>query len=156
MFCDVMGHFADKGVAKQRHCRNAGVLAMFGVLAGCAGMGGLSADSSADAKRDVVSTRAKARWDALIKEDVAQAYTYLSPASRATLPLEAYRAKQRVGLYKAAKVDDVKCEADVCTVSLSITYDYKQFKGVTTPLVEKWVIAQGQAWFVDPVSARPL
>jgi hypothetical protein len=56
---------------------------------------------------------------------------------------------------KAVKVDDVNCEADTCTVKLSLTYDYKGAKGVkqpltiTTPLTEQWIISQGQAWFVD-------
>ena len=34
-------------------------------------------------------------------------------------------------------------------VNLSVTYDYKSFKGITTPLTEKWIITQGQAWFVE-------
>ncbi|HEX6137168.1 MAG TPA: hypothetical protein VF059_05890 [Casimicrobiaceae bacterium] len=122
---------------------------MTALLAGCASVGGLSAESSAEAKRDAVAARAQGRWNALIKGDLAAAYDYLSPASRATMPLDLYKAKHKVGLYRAAKVDGVECEADTCSVKLTITYDYKRFKGVATPLVEKWVIAQGQAWFVD-------
>jgi len=119
------------------------------LLAGCAGLGGLSADTPAQAKRDAVAARAQERWNALIKGDLAAAYAYLSPASRATMPLDVYKAKHKVGLYRAAKVDNVDCDADTCTVRLLVTYDYKKFKGVGTPLVEKWVITQGQAWFVD-------
>ena len=65
------------------------------------------------------------------------------------MPLDLYKAKHKIGMYRAVKVDDVNCEADRCTVNLSLTYDYKRFKGVTTPLVEKWIITEGQAWFVD-------
>ncbi len=53
------------------------------------------------------------------------------------------------GLYRAAQVDSVDCEAEVCTVTLSLTFDYKRTKGITMPLVEKWLISGGKAWFVD-------
>jgi hypothetical protein len=48
----------------------------------------------------------------------------------------------------------VNCEADTCTVKLSVTYDHKvrgasKPLNITTPLTEKWIISQGQAWFVD-------
>jgi hypothetical protein len=154
MFCDVFGHFDRTGVAKRRHSVTGPIVVVFGLLAGCAGVGGLSGDASPEVKRDVVAQRAKARWDRLIASDLAGAYEYMSPASRATTPLDLYKAKHKVGLYRSVKVDDVHCEADTCTVDLSLTYDYKG-KGmkepmeITTPLTEKWIISQGQAWFVD-------
>ena len=149
MFCDVFGHFRLLSVAKRRHSPGAYVAVVAALLAGCASVAPLTAESPAAAKQDAVAARAKARWDALIKLDVAGAYEYLSPASRATMPLDVYKAKHKVGMYRQAKVDDVKCDGDSCTVQLSITYEYKQFKPVTTPLTEKWIISQGQAWIVD-------
>ena len=154
MFCDVFGHFDRGGVVKRRHSVAGAIVVAIGFLAGCAGIGGLSADAPADMKRDVVAQRAQARWDRLIARDLAGAYEYLSPASRAATPLDVYKAKHKVGLYRSVKVDDVHCEADTCTVGLSLTYDYKG-KGmkepmeISTPLTEKWIISQGQAWFVD-------
>jgi hypothetical protein len=65
------------------------------------------------------------------------------------MPLDLYKAKHKVGLYRAVKVDSVTCEGETCTVVLHLTYDYKRVKGMTTPLTEKWIIDQGQAWFVD-------
>jgi hypothetical protein len=65
------------------------------------------------------------------------------------MPLDLYKAKHKLGLYRAIKVDSVECQADACTVRLNLTYDYRRFKNVVTPVVEKWVISQGQAWFVD-------
>ncbi len=93
--------------------------------------------------------RALERWDALIKGDLDAAYNYLSPASRETMPLDVYKAKHKTGMYRAVKVDAVDCEAEVCTVTLSLTFDYKRTKGIQMPLVEKWLIADGKAWFVD-------
>ena len=119
------------------------------VVAGCASMGGLSADTPAEVKQNAVGARAKARWDALIKADIASAYGYLSPATRATVPLDVYKAKHKLGLYRSAKVDKVECQGEACTVHLTVVYDYKQFKGVTTPLSERWIITQGQAWLAE-------
>jgi hypothetical protein len=152
LFCDVLRHFHLGTVAKRRHSSAGAAVVLVALLGGCAGgiaVGGLSAEAPADVKRDAVAARAKARWDALIKLDVAGAYDFLSPASRATMPLDLYKAKHKVGMYRAVKVDGVNCEADTCTVNLSLTYDYKRFKGMTTPLVERWIITQGQAWFVE-------
>jgi hypothetical protein len=153
-FCDVFRHFHRGGVAKRRHSVAGPLLVTIGILAGCAGVGGLSDDAAPEVKRDVVAQRAKARWERLIERDLAGAYEYMSPASRATTPLDLYKARHKVGLYRSVKVDGVHCEADTCTVDLSLTYDYKG-KGmkepmeITTPLTEKWIISQGQAWFVD-------
>jgi outer membrane murein-binding lipoprotein Lpp len=145
-------HFSNGTVAKRRHSLVGAVVLAAVLVGGCAsttGGAGLGPDTPADVKKDAVTTRAKARWDALINRDVAGAYAFMSPASRATMPLDLYKAKHKVGLYRSVKVDGVNCETDKCTVNLSVTYDYKRFKGMTTPLVEKWIIAEGQAWFVE-------
>jgi hypothetical protein len=152
LFCDVLRHFSYGTVAKRRHSIVGALVLAAGLVGGCAsttGGAGLGPDTPADVKRDAVTARAKARWDALIKPDLASAYAFLSPASRATLSLDQYKAKHRVGMYRAVTIDSVECEADRCTVSLKLTYDFQRIKGVTTPLVERWIITQGQAWFVE-------
>lgn len=129
----------------------AAVVAM-ALLGGCAGMGGLSTDTPANVKQEAVSARAKARWDKLIAGDLAGAYTYLSPASRATMSLDVYKAKHKVGMYRSVKIDNVECKADTCTVTLHLTYDYRRNRrtnSITTPLTESWIISEGQAWIVD-------
>jgi hypothetical protein len=149
MFWDVFGHFRDNSVAKRRQSTALPVVLALALLAGCAGVGGLSADAPPEVKREAVAARAKARWERLINSDIAGAYEYLSPASRATMPLDVYKTRHKLGLYKAVKVNDVRCETDTCMVDLSVTYDYKRVKGITTPIKEKWIITQGQAWFVE-------
>ena len=148
-FCDVLRQFTPINVAKRRQSLSAAASVCVLTVAGCAGMGGLSADTPAEAKQDAVAARAKARWDALIKADITSAYGYLSPATRATVPLDVYKAKHKLGLYRSAKVEKVECQGEACTVHLTVVYDYKQFKGVTTPLSERWIITQGQAWFAE-------
>ena len=60
------------------------------------------------------------------------------------------RRRSRPIQYRAVKIDKVECAAEVCTVKLTLTYDYPpaKTKGVVTPLDENWIIDQGQAWFV--------
>jgi len=99
--------------------------------------------------KEEVEARAAARWQALLKGDLETAYQYLSPASKEVIPLDVYKGKHKIGMYRAAKVDAVACEADVCTVTMSVTYDYKRKKGIVTPLTEKWVISGGRAWYVE-------
>jgi putative sterol carrier protein len=147
-FCDVSRQYRATVVAKRRQSCTALLMLTLG-LAGCAGTGALSDASSAEARRDAVAERAKARWERLIAGDLDGAYAFLSPASQKTMPLDLYKAKHKVGMYRGVKVDDVKCDGDTCTVKLLVTYDYKRFRNVTTPLTETWIITQGQAWFVD-------
>jgi hypothetical protein len=33
-------------------------------------------------------------------------------------------------------------------VRLLVTYDHPRMKGITTPVVESWIIDGGQAWYV--------
>jgi hypothetical protein len=119
-------------------------------LGGCAGIAGfgISKDSDPAAKQKVVAQRAEARWQSLIKGDLDAAYAYMSEGSKATTPLDVYKAKMRPGLWRQAKVEKVECEAEVCKVEMQITFDHKLMKGIQTPLNESWIIEKGSAWYV--------
>ncbi len=139
-------------VAVSRHgCR---VLATVGfsvglaVLAGCATTSQTGARATPQAVEAKVSERAKARWDAVIKDDMAAAYGYLSPASREAVSLEKYKSTPRRTGFREAKVEEVRCEAEVCYVKLLVTYDHARMKGITTPIVESWIVDGGQVWYV--------
>jgi hypothetical protein len=134
----------------RRGCAKAVTVAVAAVLAGCASLGGLSKDSPAAEKESAVAERAKARWQALIKRNYQEAYGFFSPASRDTTSLAVYQAKIAPIDYRSVSIDKVECVAEVCTVKLTLTYDYPQAKatGVVTPLDENWIIDKGQAWFV--------
>jgi hypothetical protein len=106
------------------------------------------AGAAPEARAEVVTTRALARWDALLKGDVKTAYTYLSPASRAVISLERYLAKTNPASFRGIKLDRVACEAESCQVKLWLTFDHRLMQGVTTPIEETWVFDGGQAWFV--------
>jgi hypothetical protein len=135
-----------------RAVRYVSLLAVASCIAGCAG---LTKDSAPDVKAAAVKERAQARWQALIKGDLDAAYAFLSPASKAVTPIEAYRRQVRPGLWRTANVDSVECNSELCVVKLQITYDVprgkmspKPLHGVETPISESWIIENGSAWFV--------
>jgi hypothetical protein len=112
----------------------------------------LNADSSAERKAKVVAERADARWKAIIEKDFDAAYAYLSPASRATITRLGFRAAASRLQYRNAKVEGVTCDKTVCSARVELTYDTKMMQGVRTPIRESWIIDQGQAWYVWPMT----
>lgn len=121
------------------------------LCAGCGTTGGgLTQDSPAALKEKVVAERVNGRWQALIKRDYGAAYEYMSPASREATSLPRFRARIEAIEYRAATIDRIECAAEVCKVTLKVTYDFPPAKarGVVTPVDESWIIDQGRAWFV--------
>jgi hypothetical protein len=119
-----------------------------GLAAGLNGCASLSVDSAPEQKRQVVAEKAQARWDELLKGNVDAAYQFLSAGSKAATPLSAYKAKIKPGMWRAAKVDKIDCEREVCKVIMLITYDAKLMKGIQTPFDENWIIENGSAWYI--------
>jgi len=134
--------------ASKRWTRQAAMALLVTVAAGCASMGSLTADSPAQVKQDAVKARVLARWDLMIKHDLNAAYEYLSPASRDTMSLQVWKSRIRPLGWRKVEVDSIACEGEVCEVALRLTYDTRQIRGIVTPVREKWVIQDGQAWYV--------
>ncbi len=116
-------------------------------LVGCAGLGG--------SPKDVVASRAQARWDALIRGDLKTAYTYLSPGYRKAKSFERYkRTIFGVGKWKSAQVGKVEClQPDVCRVwvnvgvRLQVPRRGEPIESVN-PVLERWILRDGQWWYV--------
>lgn len=123
-------------------------VAATGFLASCAGVGMIDASTPAEKKAAEVRRLAQDRWQALIGKDMERAYGFLSPASRRVTTLEQYKARVNPGMYRSVRVDEVQCEAELCKVRLSLTYDHRLMKGITTPLDESWILDQGRFWYV--------
>lgn len=124
-------------------------------LAGCAGTGAgsQSVDSaksveSAVSDREIVASRASARWEALLKGELAKAYEYLSPGTRAVMPLNVYTAKIRPGLWKKAKVESVTCELEQCAVTMMVEYSYRSIESIEARMNEVWLLEDGKWWYV--------
>ena len=121
-------------------------------LAGCAALGGnplRMAPTTPEARQTLVTERANARWNALIRDDLDTAYGFMSPASRELLSLDKYKTTMRRGAFRAAKVESTACDGDSCKVRLLLTYDHRLMKAITSPIVESWIIDGSQAWLVN-------
>jgi hypothetical protein len=127
-------------------------LAAYVMVGGCAslGWGGLNKETPAPEKQAAVGKRVEGRWQALIRGDFEAAYAYFTPASREVVRAADFAARMSKFPYRSVKVEKVECEAEVCTASLTITYDHPAMNmtNVPTSLEEKWVIEHGQAWLV--------
>jgi hypothetical protein len=134
--------------SSKRWARQAAMLLLVTLAAGCATTGSLTTDSPAQVKQDAVKARVLARWDLLIKHDLDAAYQFLSPASRDTMSLQSWKGRTRPLGWRKVEVDSIACEGEVCEVALRLTYDTRQIPGIVTPVREKWVIQDGQAWYV--------
>jgi hypothetical protein len=146
-----LNRFCPESVAIWRQCGGWICSAIVGLAAcGCATapFGGFSAASSNEQKSVAVRERAEARWQALIKDDIATAYSYLSPTTRDVVSLDQYKGKIARGTFRGIKIDSVDCEAELCKVNVHLTYDRPRLKGMVTPIQETWIIERGQFWYV--------
>jgi hypothetical protein len=120
------------------------------LLAACATAPGehSAAGYAGKSLEEQVKERAAKRWEALIRGDLETAYGYFSKATRETYPIELYRAKMRLGMWREAKVDTVKCADGLCEVTVTVTLDHSRLKGIVTPVAERWIVQDGTAWYV--------
>src|SRR5882757_7680346 len=146
-----VNRFCPKSVAIWRQWRNwipSAIVVLVAWGCGTLPFGGFSVDSPKGQKSAAVRERAEARWQALIRDDIPAAYGYLSPATRAVVSLDQYRARTARRSFGDAKMDAVECEAELCKVKIKLTFDRVRMKGIVTPLEETWIIERGQFWFV--------
>ena len=97
---------------------------------------------------DQVKERATKRWEALIRGDLDNAYSFFSRATRDTYPMELYRVKMKPGMWREVKVDSVKCADSVCEVTVMVNLEHNRLKGIITPVTERWIVQDGVAWYV--------
>ena len=131
------------GETALKACRLAGVFLGGAVL--------VSACAVLDSRpaAEIVKERAQARWDGLVKGEIAKTYEFLSPTARKTLKLEDYAANVRRGFWKAVTVDNVACDsAEVCAVSVTVEYDQKTGR-IKSPLQETWVREGSNWWYAQ-------
>ncbi len=113
-------------------------------LTGCASMKPVTPE-------EAVTSRANARWQALIAADIDKAYSLASPAYRAVTTVAGYRATFGGAVqWKAAEATKVTCEADKCVALIKI--EAKPIAGrVSLPLItyfeETWIREANQWWF---------
>lgn len=119
------------------------------VIAGCA----TTASVQEKSKEQIVSERAKARWQHLIKGEFDLAYGLSTPAYRSAVSEQHFRSAFKAGLWRSAEVKSVQCgEADVCRVDVEIDFQY--VAKMAGPVAGKRVLSEtwrkdvGEWWHV--------
>lgn len=105
----------------------------------------------------LVEERAKARWEAFFRGDLAGAYEYLSPAYRTSVSSLQYQRSillRRVA-YTSAEFVESTCQESTCTVKFDVGFAVSgALPGVqsfesTQIIEESWVLIDGQ-WYLVP------
>lgn len=115
------------------------------VLGACASLG------AGGSPEEVVKARSQQRWDLMMKGDMAGAYEFLSPASKASVPKENY-LKRRTGgrFWRSVSTQKVECAKDTCKVTLELLYDLSpDVKNLKREIVETWIMDEGAWWLVE-------
>ncbi|MBN8558157.1 MAG: hypothetical protein LCH72_05705 [Proteobacteria bacterium] len=131
----------------RRHAARLSTLLAVGALAltGCAAI-------SPKTPEEIVTQRAEARWEALIKGDFDKAWTYTQPAYRAIVKQADYRKSFGVaGQWRGVQVHGVECEAERCKARIRLTTrvlipDFKR-QDVVGIVDETWVRVDGSWWY---------
>jgi hypothetical protein len=117
-------------------------------LAGCATQTGAVAEAG-KSREAIVMERSQARWNAVLKDRLTEAYQFYSPASREVMSYEDFVRAMRTGFWKAARVERVECQAEeTCEAIVSLEYGYRGSQ-VRTPIRETWIHMDGNWWYVQ-------
>ena len=101
------------------------------------------------APEDLVRQRATERWQALVAGDFAKAYTYATPAFKATVTADVYKARFGKAAWYGAEVVSVTCpEPAQCTAKVRIEFKaaIKGIDRITTHFDETWLLEDGHWW----------
>ena len=85
----------------------------------------------------------------MVKDDLDTAYEFFSPGSKQLMSLEKFKTNTRRGAFREGRIETVTCEGDACQVKVLVVYDHPKMKGITTPVLESWIVDGGQAWLVS-------
>ncbi|MBL0122196.1 MAG: hypothetical protein IPP88_05510 [Betaproteobacteria bacterium] len=121
------------------------------IAAGCAtSLGGDLAQVPRAAKtpEETVLARAQERWDALKAGQYDKAYSYITPTTRKTLPVEVFRGRIAGASWLDVKVVKAVCEPEVCDVSVKLDYYVLPNLRDSQTVDEKWILDGGNWWFV--------
>lgn len=142
----------------RRRSRSLALLSCVSVAlaAGCAAVPADS-DGWRQSQREVLISRAEARWDGLIGGDYARAYSYSSPDYRSVVSLQQYQRKfGRIVNWRLARAKDVSYDSPtVASVSVEVTYQVggSKVSGETVEnvklMTEKWLYKDGGWWYTD-------
>jgi hypothetical protein len=96
----------------------------------------------------VVAKRAQARLDLIRAGKLAEAYEYLPPATRATLPVQVFVSRLASVSWLSAKVKSARCESEVCDVVVELEFYVLPGRAHKQDYEDKWVLTDRQWWIV--------
>jgi hypothetical protein len=117
----------------------------------------LSACATTAVPESNIEDRVMARWDALLSDDLAGAYEYLSPGYRSSVTANQYQRSLLLKKVQWTKAEfrTSECEESVCEVHVLVGFaiygamrGVKSFKGVDD-VEESWALIGGQ-WYLVP------
>lgn len=129
-------------------------------LAGLAGLCLLTlaacATTSPAARDKLIEKRAQARWDALLANDYAAAYGFLSPGYRSTTSVTDFEidVRSRRVRYQSAEYKGHSCEESTCTVQMMVGYRVvRPVQGLpewksSSLIEERWILSAGEWWLL--------
>lgn len=118
----------------------------------------LSACATSVSTESQIEQRATARWEALLSDDLAGAYEYLSPGYRSSVSSIQYQRSVMLQQVKwtSAKYLESTCEETTCSVKILVGFTVygalpgvKSFDG-TKDIEESWVLISGNWYLVPP------
>jgi hypothetical protein len=109
--------------------------------------GGIGQVGKSSSVEKLVMSRAQLRWNAIMAGDLNGAYTFISPAGRAKLQAQDYRARVNTVNFRKAVVTEAICQADSCDVKIAFDYVVGDIP-LKQILSEIWILDEGNWWFV--------
>jgi hypothetical protein len=112
-------------------------------------------DSWRNSQREILMSRAEARWMGLINGDFDKAYSFLSPDYRSVVNLQQYRRKMGRALeWRLARAKDISYDSPtVASVLVEVTYQVvlpgSGLVENTRVMAEKWLYKDGGWWYTD-------
>jgi hypothetical protein len=122
--------------------------------------------ASLTTQEDMLAARVTARWDAMIRRDIEQAYEFLSPSYRALFPLEHMRRLSgRSVNWTSIDIESISIAGETANVIVTLHYRLTlppqagfgpgdDFGPQTKRIEEAWVNRDGEWWYVDPGGGR--
>ena len=106
------------------------------------------------APEKIVAEKAAQRWDALIANNIALAYSFETPEYRSVYSIEQYKKRvYGVGTWQKANVQSVNCKAEKCIVKILIDAKIKFGSGfgsaeTSSVLKEQWIQSlAAEGWY---------
>lgn len=97
---------------------------------------------------EIVRNLAQQRLNVLIAQDYKKAYSFSSPAYRASVPEESHHPKVAgAANWTKGVVDTVECDENACDVHTLISYELPQY-GIknTRSIKQRWIKIKGKWW----------